>query len=111
MADVVNYKGSSKIIQKICSEINKLAEAGGEKNTIETISVNSSGVPPDDDRNVNITVPVIWKGTAEEWKALETLDASTLYLISGTAVYYGEDLITGTAVERTTSTEGGDSSG
>lgn len=37
--------------------VDDLVEAGGEKNKIESISVNSTPVVPDINRNVNITVP------------------------------------------------------
>lgn len=44
-------------LDTLAEEVQELITEGGEPNTIETISVNGTNVPPDAQKNVDLTVP------------------------------------------------------
>lgn len=52
-----NIFASKSALEALDDKVDTIIDEGGEPNTIETISVNNTGVTPDVNKNVNITVP------------------------------------------------------
>lgn len=52
-----NIFASKSALEALDDKVDTIIDEGGEPNTIETISVNNTGITPDVNKNVNITVP------------------------------------------------------